>query len=228
MTEGRIPFQLARRLVDAMQLSKLGPRMRGFRLLESKRGSTSFARMRPACCVFRVVLSCRRRRLGWIVKTRRAASSLVRLEMLESSSNGLTQLRSPRSLKQNSKTECVPRLARSTRVQADNHRNQHNALCCCRKSRQRERGRRRTRHPSCHLAEQIVLARPLFSPASANRSPGQASDPPPTAACSPRKFARDRPRHWSRPRYHGASANIVSPDPLISATSMLRLGPSRS
>lgn len=46
---------------------------------------------------------------------------LVRLEMLESSSNEQTQLGFPQSLKQ--QTECVPRLARSTRVQADNHRN---------------------------------------------------------------------------------------------------------
>lgn len=195
--------------------------LRGFRLLELKRGSTSFARMRPACC-----FSCR------LV----VSSSSSRVDR-QNASCGFV----PRSfgdvgvvvqwadaIEIPSKTECVPRLARSTRVQADNHRNQHNALCCCRKSRQRERGRRRTRHPRCHLAEQIALARPLFSPASANRSPGQASDPPPTAACSPRKFARDRPRHWSRPRYHGASANIVRLDPLISATSMLRLGSSRS
>lgn len=152
---------------------------------------------------------------------------LVRLEMLESSSNEQTQLGFPQSLKQ--QTECVPRLARSTRVQADNHRN-HTTLFAAEEKvdRGNEDGKDKTRHPRCHLAEQIALARPLFSPASANRSPGQASDPPPTAACSPRKFARDRPRHWSRPQSHSASANIVRPDPLISATSMLRLGPSRS
>lgn len=203
-------------------------------MLESTRGSTSFARMRPACCVF--VSSCR-----VVVVVVSSSSSrvdrqnascgfvLVRLEMLESSSNEQTQLGFPQSLKQ--QTECVPRLARSTRVQADNHRN-HTTLFAAEEKVDRGNedgeGQDKTRHPRCHLAGQIALARPLFSPASANRSPGQASDPPPTAACSPRKFARDRPRHWSRPQSHSASANIVRPDPLISATSMLRLGPSRS
>lgn len=76
--------------------------LRGFRLLESKRGSTSFARMRPACCVF--VSSCR------VVVVVSSSSSrvdrqnascgfvLVRLEMLESSSNEQTQLGFPQSL----------------------------------------------------------------------------------------------------------------------------------
>lgn len=164
-----------------MQPSKLGPRMRGFRLLELKRGSTSFARIRPACCVFRVVLSCRRR-LGWIVKTRRAA-------FLRKCWSRPMGRRNWDSLGPSNKTANRMRMRpspRSINARPGRQSSQpHNALCCCRKSRQRERGRRRTRQD------------PETPPLSSRRA--DRLGPAPLLA----SFSQPKPRSGERPPTDG-------------------------
>jgi len=155
--------------------------------------------MRPACCVF--VSSC------CVVVSGESSKRVVRLRLsfvwrcCRVSSNGHMQLGFPWSLKQNASLASLDQRASRPTIIAP-----HNTLCCCRKEGKGDEDGADSNGQETSPATPAVIPPSRSSwlgPSSRKLQPTEApvwrAAPHRRRPAAPRKFAKNRPHHWSRP-----------------------------